>query len=55
MLDTQNIAAYDEDAGEYVAYLRGHVGRRRCVRRTGGKDFGNWHEPRMVMMLDPQD
>jgi hypothetical protein len=55
MLDTQNIAAYDEDAGEYVAYLRGHVGRRRCVRRTGGKDFGDWHETRMVMMLDPQD
>ena len=54
-LDTQNIAAYDEDAGEYVAYLRGHLERRRCVRRTGGESFGNWHPTRLVLMPDTFD
>ena len=42
-LDTQNIAAFDEDTREYVAFLRGQLDRRRSVRRTGGKEFGNWH------------
>ncbi len=29
LLDTQNIAAYDEDTGQYLAFLRGNVERRR--------------------------
>ncbi len=55
LLDTQNIAGYDEETGEYVAYLRGQVERRRCVRRTGGTEFGRWSATRMVLMADPQD
>ena len=55
LLDTQNIAAYDEDVGEYVAYLRGNVERRRSVRRTGGPEFGQWRDTRIVMTADPQD
>ena len=55
MLDTQNIAAFDTDTGEYVAYLRGHVERQRCVRRTGGPKFGGWGEARMVLMADADD
>ena len=54
-LDTQNIAAYDEDTGEYVAYLRDSVGRRRALCRTGGPEFGNWPPPRTVFATDPQD
>ena len=54
-LDSQNVAAYDEDTGEYVAYLRGHLQRRRSVRRTGGSQFGNWHPTRIVLTIDPQD
>ncbi|MCZ6676835.1 MAG: hypothetical protein O7E52_06260 [Candidatus Poribacteria bacterium] len=54
-LDTQNIAGYDPESREYVAYLRGHVERRRAVRRTGGPTFGNWSQPRMVLLADPQD
>ena len=55
MLDTQSIAAHDADSGEYVAYLRGHVERRRGVRRTGGREFGNWPPTRMVLLQDPAD
>ena len=54
-LDTQNIAAFDEDTGEYLAFLRGGYERRRSVTRTGGPAFGNWHAPRYVMTIDGQD
>ena len=54
-LDTQNIAAFDEDTGEYVAFLRGQLDRRRSVRRTGGKAFGNWHPTRLVLTIDSHD
>ena len=54
-LDTQNIAAYDEDSGEYVAYLRGNLERRRSVRRTGGAEFGKWHPTRLVLTVDAHD
>ena len=61
-LDTHNIAAYEPETGEYVAYLRGfpeelqHNFRgRRAVRKVAGKQFGNWSAPRYVLMADPQD
>ena len=54
-LDTQNIAAFDEDTGEYVAFLRGQLDRRRSVRRTGGKTFGNWQPTRLVLTIDSHD
>ena len=54
-LDSQNIAAYDADARQYVAYLRGHQERRRVVRRTAGEAFGNWSPARPVFGMDPQD
>ena len=55
LLDTQNIAACDEETGQYVAYLRGNVERRRSVRRTGGPEFGRWEDTRIVLTPDPQD
>ncbi len=55
-LDTQNILAYDEARGRYLAYLRGHLGRRRSVRLTTSPDFREgWDEPRFVLLIDPQD
>ncbi len=61
-LDTHNIAAYEPESGEYVAYLRGfpeelqHGFRgRRAVRKVAGKQFGNWSAPRYVLMADNQD
>ncbi len=54
-LDTHNIGAYEVETQEYVAYLRGWLDRRRLVRRTSGKEFGNWPHPRYVFMCDPQD
>ena len=63
VLDTQNVAAYEPETGEYVAYLRGmfhnenkfgYTGRR-AVRKTGGKKFGAWGPPRYVLVADPQD
>ena len=50
LLDMQNIACYDEERGEYVAYLQGNVERRRSVRN----EFGDWSKTRMVLMADPQ-
>ena len=54
-LDSQNIAAYDADTGQYVAYLRGHQERRRIVRRSEGPQFGSWSPTRPVFGLDAQD
>jgi hypothetical protein len=54
-LDSQNIAAYDPDTETYVGYLRGHQDRRRVVRRTEGRRFGDWGPPRVVFGTDPQD
>jgi hypothetical protein len=55
-LDTQNIVAYDEERGQYVAYLRGGVGRRRSVRYSCSKDFRRgWTETRIVFATDSQD
>ena len=54
-LDGEYYAFYDEDKGEYVAYHRGHLERRRAVRRSAGKRFDQWEEPQFVFMTDPQD
>ena len=61
-LDSQNVAAYNPDTGEYVAYMRGFpeepeygVRGRRALRRSGGKEFGNWHAPQYVLSADAQD
>ena len=63
VLDTQNVAAYEPESGEYVAYLRGMYhnegkfgyGGRRAVRKVSGREFGNWSPPRYVLVADPQD
>jgi hypothetical protein len=54
-LDSQNIAAYNPDTQKYVGYLRGHQDRRRVVRRTEGREFGNWSPTHVVFGMDPQD
>ena len=53
--DSISVGAFDADTGEYVAYLRGIVDRRRSVRRTGGPKFGDWPKPRFVFMGDVED
>lgn len=54
-LDTHNLCAFDPHAQRYVAYLRGHVERRRLVRRAEGADFRRLDPPRPCLMCDPQD
>ena len=54
-LDTHNLYTYDPYTGKYVAYMRGHVLRRRLVRRAKGTDFRHLDEPRFCLMPDPQD
>ena len=54
-LDGEYFTTYDQERGEYVAYHRGHVERRRCIRRSIAKRFDQWEEPRFVFMPDPQD
>ena len=36
-------------------FLRGNVERRRSLRRTGGSEFGDWNDTRIVLTADPQD
>ena len=54
-LDTHNLATFDAAAGRYVAYLRGHLERRRLVRRAEGADFRHLGQPRPCLQCDPQD
>ena len=54
-LDTHNLYTYDPYTGKYVAYMRGHVLRRRLVRLAKGTDFRHLDEPRFCLMPDPQD
>jgi len=54
-LDTHNLCTYDPYEGRYVAYLRGHLERRRLVRRAEGADFRGLEWPRPCLMCDPQD
>ena len=54
-LDTHNMCTFDPYVGKYVAYLRGHIERRRLVRRAEGTDFRHLEAPRPCLMCDPQD
>ena len=54
-LDTHNLCTFDPYEGRYVAYLRGHIERRRLVRRAEGEDFRRLGVPRPCLMCDPQD
>lgn len=54
-LDTHNLCTFDPHEGKYVAYLRGHLERRRLVRRAEGRDFRRLEAPRPCLMCDPQD
>ena len=54
-LDTHNLGTYDPLAEQYVVYLRGHIERRRLVRRAEGRDFRALQEPRFCLLPDPQD
>ena len=54
-LDTHNLCTYDPYTGKYVAYLRGHIERRRLVRRAEGTDFRQLQEPHACLLPDPQD
>ena len=54
-LDTHNLCAYDPHEARYVAYLRGHIDRRRLVRRVSGERFDSLGEPRPCLLPDPLD
>jgi hypothetical protein len=55
-LDMRNMVFYDEELGRYVGYIRGHVGRKRTLRKTTSTHFHTgWDEPRQVLMADSQD
>lgn len=54
-LDTHNLCTYDPYTKKYVAYLRGHLERRRLIRRAEGKEFCNLQDPVPCLMCDPQD
>ena len=54
-LDTHNLCVYDPYNEKYVAYLRGHIERRRLVRRAEGSDFRRLEQPRPCLMCDPLD
>lgn len=51
--DTQNIATYDPQSRRYVAYLRGHMGRRRTVTRMEGERFADLPAPAQTLLTDP--
>ena len=59
MFDSTNIAFWDENQKQYVAYMRGwvpgtqdifsdHHGGVRSIRRSLSKDFHNWSEPEFI-------
>ena len=54
-LDTHNLCTYDPYEKKYVTYLRGHLERRRLVRRAEGKDFRHLEAPRPCLLCDSQD
>lgn len=55
MLDTHNLCTYDPYEGHYVAYLRGHLERRRLVRRAESTDFRQLNPTRLCLIPDPLD
>ena len=54
-LDTHNLCIYDPHQEQYVAYLRGHIDRRRLVRRVAGAQFASLADPRPCLLPDPLD
>jgi hypothetical protein len=54
-LDTHNLCVWDEASSRYVAYLRGHLDRRRLIRRAEGDTFQQLDPPRICLQCDPQD
>lgn len=54
--DTQNVLAYDSEDNRYLAYVRGHLNRRRLVSLCVSSDFQRgWSEAQPVMMTDAHD
>jgi hypothetical protein len=45
MFDSQNVVFWSENEGQYVAYFRYFLGRRRAIRRSTSKDFLHWTKP----------
>jgi hypothetical protein len=43
--DSQNLAFWDGERGEYRAYVRDIVGNMRVITTCASKDFLNWTEP----------
>ena len=54
-LDTHNLCVYDPHQEQYVAYLRGHIDRRRLVRRAAGPQFESLADPHPCLLPDPLD
>ena len=54
-LDTHNLCVYDPHQEQYVAYLRGHIDRRRLVRRASGTQFESLADPHPCLLPDPLD
>ncbi|MDE2706593.1 MAG: hypothetical protein OXI35_16105, partial [Gemmatimonadota bacterium] len=54
-LDTHNLCVYDPHQEQYVAYLRGHIDRRRLVRRASGPQFESLADPHPCLLPDPLD
>jgi len=54
-LDTHNLCIWDPHERQYVAYMRGHIDRRRLVRRAGGPSFTGLGPVRFCLMPDPID
>jgi len=52
--DTQNIAAWDADVGQYVGYFRSHASGR-SISRSATKDFDDWPEPETIMYAGAED
>lgn len=46
---------YDAERDAYIAIHRGHLERRRSIRRSVGRAFDDWEEPRFMFAPDPQD
>ena len=53
--DTHNVVTYDEARQSYVAYVRTHGVKGRCVGRCEMKDFRVWPKPTLLFRADDQD
>lgn len=53
--DTQNIACWDEQAGEYVGYFRSHTHGRRSISSAATRDWTAWPHPETILAPGPED